>query len=849
MPRKSARPGRMRRFIVRTLSVLLILAVVLGALGSLLARRSFPQVDGVVTLEGLDGPVDIYRDSMGVPHIYANSLHDLFFAQGYVHAQDRFWQMDAWRHIGSARLSEMFGDAQVKTDAFLRTLGWRQMAEQEWAALDPQSRDILTSYADGVNAYLAGHQGTAVSLEYAVLGLLAPDYEPEPWTPIHSLTWGKAMAWDLGGNMDTEIERAILLASLSPEQLADLYPEYPLDHPVIVPAIGEGAALPTPAVLPVAGVDYAAVAENIALLEGLLGELGPGIGSNSWVVSGERTATGMPLLANDPHLGIRVPSIWYQNSLHCRLETEGCFNVAGFSFAGVPGVVIGHNDHIAWGFTNVGPDVQDLYVERVNPENPNQYEVNGQWVDMQLRTETILVAGGEPVTITVRSTRHGPVVSDTYGSLRQESADDQPTFTEQAGIDLPEQYVIALQWTALTEPSHVFDTIWVFNRAENFDQFRTAAQKFNVPAQNLLFADVKGNIGYQMPGDIPIRANGDGSLPVPGWTDDYEWTGYIPFAELPWAYNPDSGYIVTANNQVPPRNYPYQINAPVYDYGFRAQRIVDMIENAPGPIDIAYFQQMQGDPTSLNAEVLVPLLMGLTFDDPALAEVRDATLAGWDYRETADSQAALVFETFWWHLLNEGFADDLPADRGPGGGTRWYEIVRRQVDQPQSAWWDDRATDGVVETRDDIFRRAWAAAIGSMQDEYGRNPERWPAWGDAHFAIFRNETLGKSGVAPIEALFNRGPFATGGGESIVNATGWSFADPFQVDWLPSMRMIVDLSDLTNSVTVHTTGQSGHAYHPHYIDMAPLWAAVQYYPMLFSEPAILDGAASHLRLEP
>jgi len=851
MSRKSSRPGRLRRIVVRTVSVLLVLAILLGAFGSILARRSFPQVDGVVTVAGLDGPVDIYRDSMGVPHIYADSLHDLFFAQGYVHAQDRFWQMDFWRHIGSGRLSEMFGESRVKTDAFLRTVGWRQMAEREWAELDPQSREILTAYADGVNAYLAAHQGSAVSLEYAVLGLLNPDYEPEPWTPIHSLTWGKVMAWDLGGNMDTEIERAILLATLTPEQLADLYPEYPADHPVIVPAIGEGAYTPASSltVLPVRGVDYAGVAENIALMEDLLGSLGPGIGSNSWVVSGDRTATGMPLLANDPHLGIRIPSIWYQISLHCRSEAEGCFNVAGFSFAGVPGVVIGHNDNIAWGFTNVGPDVQDLYVERVNPENPNQYEVNGQWVDMELRTETIQVAGGEPVTITVRMTRHGPVVSDTYGSLNQESSDDEPSFTEQAGIDLPGQYVIALKWTALTEPSHVFDTIWDFNRAENFEQFRAAAPEFNVPAQNLLYADVKGNIGYQMPGSIPIRAAGDGSLPVPGWTDEYEWTGFIPFEELPWAYNPASGYIVTANNQVPPRDYAYLVNSPVYDYGFRAQRIVDMIENAPGPIDIAYIQQMQGDSTSLNAEVIVPILMSLSFDDPALADLRDRTLAGWDYRETADSQAALVFETFWVRLLEEGFADDLPEDQAPGGGTRWYEIVRRLVDQPESAWWDDSTTDGVVETRDDIFRRAWAEAVASMQEAYGRNPDRWPDWGDEHFAWFPNESLGQSGIAPVEALFNRGPFPTGGGESIVNATGWSFSDPFQIDWLPSMRMIVDLGDMRNSLTVHTTGQSGHAYHPHYVDMAPLWASVQYYPMLFAEQAIVDGAESHLRLEP
>ena len=267
--------------------------------------------------------------------------------------------------------------------------------------------------------------------------------------------------------------------------------------------------------------------------------------------------SGKPLLANDPHLGIQMPSIWYQIGLHCKPKSDACpYEVGGFSFAGVPGVVIGHNDQIAWAFTNVGPDVMDLYIEKVNPDNPNQYEVNGQWVDMVLREETINVAGGDPVKITVRATRHGPVVSDTYEPLLQtikpvEGATPVKPYTEQAGIPLPDPYVVSLRWTAL-EPGSVFEAIWGFDKAQNWDEFREAARGFEVPAQNLLYADTAGNIAYQMPGKIPVRKNGDGRLPVPGWTDEYEWTGYIPFEELPYQVNPPSGYIVTANNQVPP---------------------------------------------------------------------------------------------------------------------------------------------------------------------------------------------------------------------------------------------------------------------------------------------------------
>ncbi len=305
------------RFIGWLVSGLVILALLLSAFVLVTARRSFPQTDGNIQLSGLDGPVDVYRDNMGIPQIYAATLHDLFMAQGYVHAQDRFWQMDFWRHIGSGRLSEMFGASQVETDTFLRTLGWRQVAEQELATYDPESLAILNAYAEGVNAYLADHQDTAISLEYGILKILNAGYKPEPWTPVNTLTWAKAMAWDLGGNMDDEIQRAILLKTLTPEQVAQLFPAYPADHPLIIPEMGQAAPAPSVATQP-PRPGLGSIQRRISALDALLGPSGAGIGSNSWAVSGSRTATGMPLLANDPHLGIQMPSIWYQIGLHCR---------------------------------------------------------------------------------------------------------------------------------------------------------------------------------------------------------------------------------------------------------------------------------------------------------------------------------------------------------------------------------------------------------------------------------------------------------------------------------------------------------------------------------------------------
>jgi len=836
----------------------LILAVLLAGGGGFyfksylpntVAPKSFPQIDGEIQLEGLDGPVDVYRDHMGIPHIYATTQHDLFFAQGYIHAQDRFWQMDFWRHVGSGRIAEMF-PSQADTDAFLRTLGWRVTAEQEYELLDAESKALVNAYTAGVNSYIEGKDAVDLSLEYALLGLpiLAPDYKIEPWTPVHSLTWGKAMAWDLRGNMGEEIERAVLMKTLTPEQVAELFPEYPSDHPVIVNKIGGEtvARNATPAAaFNIPDDVLATLQNNVSLLDVALGPLGDGVGSNSWAVSGSLTSTGEPLLANDPHLGIQMPSIWYQVHLECRPVSDACpYNVAGFSFPGVPGVVIGHNEQIAWGFTNVGPDVMDLYIERVNPENPNQYEVNGEWVDFETREEIIHVAGGEPISHTVRLTRHGPVISDDYGPLKDkgEAGDEEfAPFKDRAGVDLPEQYVIALQWTALA-PSTPFKAIWGFDKAKNWDEFREAAKDFHVPPQNLIYADVNGNIAYQMPGDIPIRAKGDGTLPVPGWTDEYEWTGYLPFEELPYTVNPDEGYIVTANNRVPPFDYPNWITYD-WDYGFRAQRIVDMIQDAPGKIDIAYIQQMQGDSFDAVAAQYVPILL----ETEGLSEKHASLLTGWDYQDSIDSSAAAMFNAFWRRMLKNTFNDEMPEERYyPDGGSRWNEVMRHMDES--SRWWDDTSTTEVVETREEIIKKSFAEGVSELEEKFGSDTSKWK-WGDMHASTFRNGTLGESGIGLIEDLFNRGPFPTGGGEAIVNATGWSVRDGYETNWLPSMRMIVDLGVLSNSVTVHTTGQSGHAYHPHYIDLAPLWANIEYYPMLWEQSAIVADAEGHLVLTP
>lgn len=807
---------------------ILLLVVISAVFGVITVRRSFPQTESTLSVAGLEATVEVYRDTLGVPHIYASTQHDLFFAQGYVHAQDRFWQMDFWRHVGSARLSEMFGESQLDTDRFLRTLGWTSIVQQELEAASPETMAILESYAEGVNAYTADRQGADLSLEYSVLGLTNPDYRVEPWEPLHTLTWAKVMAWDLRGNMDDEIERAHLVTQVGLARTLELFPDFPPDSPYILPDPPFASAAG-----PAAERVLASLQGRIAALDRLLGAGDAGQGSNNWVVAATKTTTGAPIVANDPHLDIQMPSIWYQVGLHCRPISDGCgFNVAGVSFAGTPGVIVGHNADLAWGVTNAGPDVMDLYIEKINPGNPNQYEVNGEWVDMEIVGETIGVAGGEPVLHQVRTTRHGPVISDTY--------EDAANLAQAGGLDLPEPFAVSLRWTAL-EPGLVIESVLEFDQARTLEEFRTALRKFSVPAQNFVFADREGNIGYQMPGSIPIRAGGDGWLPVSGWTDDYEWTGYIPFEELPWSLNPPQGYIITANQAVVGPDYPYLITRD-WDYGYRARRLNALFQAQPtfSPQDI---QAIQTDNHHAMGPLYVPLLRQLSVSGEA--RQAQALVAAWDFQNDANSAGAAVFNAFFRHLVLRTLADEIP-EMIPGAD-RAFILFERLATDPANPWWDDVTTDA-VEDQPAIVAAAFEAAVAELNAMAGSDPASW-TWGGLHLAIFRNQTFGESGIAPIEALFNRGGFPTGGGGSIVNATNFRFGEGYEVTSVPSMRMIHDLSDWDQSLLIHTTGQSGHAFHTHYIDMAPTWSREQYAPFLWSDDAVQDAAVEHLILSP
>ena len=553
------------RWVRRILVFLLVLAIGIGIFGFITVRRSFPDVDGEVQAAGLDGEVEVVRDVDGVPHIYASTAHDLFFAQGYAHAQDRFWQMDFWRHIGAGRLAEMFGEDQVETDMFLRSLDFTGLAEQELASLSPEHREVLESYAEGVNAYLAERSPSQISLEYAILPLQNSGYEIEPWTPVHSLTWAKVMSWDLSWNLLQEIDRATLSASLPLDRIEQLYPDFPEDKPVIVPDDQAPSARARPPVTLSNGQLTALLGagERARSVWDLTGGGFSGIGSNNWVVGGSRTETGLPILANDPHLAIQMPSIWYLNGLHCTESGPDCpYQVAGYSFAGIPGVIVGHNERIAWGVTNESVDTQDLFIEKINPDEQRQYEYQGEWVDAEVRPETITVAGGDDVQYEVLVTRHGPIISDTYF--------EDPPFQDSA-LELPTPYAVSLAWQSL-QPATLVEAVIGLNKAANYEEFRAAASKWDIAAQNLVYADVEGNIAYQSTGEVPIRANGDGSWPVPGWTGENEWVGLVPFEDLPRMFNPPATTWPPPTTGCSPGRSPSSRSTPTSDIGRRASR-------------------------------------------------------------------------------------------------------------------------------------------------------------------------------------------------------------------------------------------------------------------------------------
>jgi penicillin amidase len=734
----------MRRLVVRTLAAhLLILAVVAGG-AYVYLRQSLPTTSGEIAVAGLSGPIEIIRDADAIPHIFASTRLDALYGLGYVHAQDRLWQMEFQRRIGHGRLSEVFGSATISQDRFLRTVGFGRAARSAWDRLPDAARRQVDAYVAGVNGFISTHHGRLLPPEFTLLR-----FEPEPFTGPDVLVWVKMMAWDLSANYSLELMRHDIAARVGVDRMADLLPPYPANGLSIVPPStlpeAEGAAAATDVVRTSRsaatgrpnpstssgssrakskdeGLHYddqpwsAAFAGSLsagnAVVRDLLliGGTTEALGSNNWVVDGTLTASGKPLLANDPHLGTHIPSLWYLAHM-----SAGEFDVIGATLPGAPAVAIGRNRFIAWGETNVAADVEDLFLERIDPSGKSA-EFRGAQEPIQIVSETIAVKGSAPVHLDVRVTRHGPLVSDAINANNAESkADPKPASIEP----------LAFRWTALEQDDATIVAFLQLTDARNWDDFTAALRHLVVPSQNFVYADVDGHIGYYAPGRIPVRMKGDGSRPAEGWTGDSEWTSWIPFEELPHTFDPPEHFIVTANNRPMPADYPHLIGLE-YPEPYRAQRVTDLIAHTKQltPND---FREVQADIMSLHAQTLLPLLLRHVQNDEARSRQAVDVLRQWNFSASGDSAAAAIFQAWFRHLVPVIAGDELgPLARASYEGRFSYvtRFVTNILTAGSSPWCDDVNTPG-KESCDQAVTKALEDALADLRDRMGGDVAGW----------------------------------------------------------------------------------------------------------------------------
>ncbi|WP_420475027.1 penicillin acylase family protein [Noviherbaspirillum sp. ST9] len=801
---------------------LALLVPVVAAAGAAWWYRdaSQPQVDGKRTLKGLAAPVDIVRDAQGIPHIYAKSPQDAYFALGYVHAQDRLWQMELNRRIPAGRLAEILGPNAVDTDRFIRTLGVRRNAEKILGNLSQQTRDALDAYARGVNAWLEDRSGP-LPPEFLLTGAPAP----APWHPVDSIGWQTMMAWDLGGNWTQELLRMRLSQRLTLAQINEFLAPYPGD-PV----------LPTQDFTQL----YREMAGTTAQLEKVASIAPPsyleGMGSNNWVVAGALSETGKPLLANDPHLGLSAPALWY----FAHLSAPG-LNTIGATLPGIPSVVLGRNDRIAWGFTNTAPDVQDLYIERVHPEDRRKYQTPEGWAEFKVRNETIKVKGQPDVTIEVRETRHGPVIT---GAL---------PIIERAPVDA-KKYVVSFAWTALRADDLTLQAGMKFNLAQNWEQFVDGAKDFGSPQQSIVYADVDGNIGFIAPARVPMRKPENdlkGLAPAPGWDDRYDWAGFIPFEELPRKYNPESRRIMTANHKIVDDDYPHFLTSE-WTLPYRARRI-DALLDAQGKHSMASFAAIQKDHLSLAAQEILPVLRK-TVPRSERAKAALDLIVKWDGSMDANRAEPLIYNAWMRMASKHVFADEL----GEALMKDYWE--QRNVHRPlvnvlmnkegQGRWCNDATIEvkGNRQGCEEVLAASLDAALADLEKRYGADMAKW-RWGEAHVA--RSEHRPFSKVDMLAPYFDLN-VPTPGDTFTVNVGRHNLRDekaPFANRHAASLRALYDLSNLENSQFIHSTGQSGNVFSPYYRNFMQRWAEVGYLPMKTRREEVEKGKLGVLTLQP
>ena len=751
-----------------------------------LARRPLPKQKGTIELAQLEGPVRVRRDRWAVPHIEAGSAADLWFAEGFCHGQDRLWQMDFYRRALSGRVAEFAGDEGLPVDRLMRTLGMRRAAEREAAQLDPELRALLERFCDGVNAAAASARALPFEMQ-----LLRLDWEP--WRPADILGLGKLLAFGLSTNWEKELLRADMTRELGPDLAAKLDPGYPAGNPVVSqePWSGDGLG----------------VAEQIDAVRRSIGMAAEASGSNNWAVSGALSATGSPLIAGDPHLPPSMPGIWYQVGL-----TLGDRFVRGASLPGMPGVYMGQNNDVCWTFTNVMADVQDLFIERVEGD---RYLFEGEWRPLEIVREEIAVKGREaPEPLDVRSTHHGPLVNAALG------ADDAEP--------------LALRWIALDRPT-AFKGMFELHGIRSGAELVASLEGHSSPASNLIWADRHGSIGYKLIGRLPLRKGGCPDLPKPGWNGEFEWEGAIPYDELPETIDPESGFLITANNRIVGDEYPHHITSEWLD-GFRAKRIEELLR-AGDEHDLEGFEAMQSDNLSIPGLEAARRLGRLTpRGQRELSAVE--RLRSWDGRLDPGTIAGTIYQAFLLRLARE-VARAAIGDRDLC--ERWLDRADNGfMPHVTSPWrWHSHLMDLWEEGNEELIGRPWdelvlealSGALDDLSDRFGPDPEGW-RWGQVHEMEFPHP-LGEANPL-LRKLLNRS-LRAGGAQETVSQIAYDPNDPYKAVWAPSWRMVGDPTAPERSRWQMFTGQSGHPASPHYDDLQADWLDGRTQPMAGEGP--------------
>ena len=779
------------------------LVLLLGAICLSYLFSAKTALSGKQPIRSIGDSVVISFDESDIPHIKANSPTDALFALGYMHASERSWQMEINRRLASGRLSEILGPQTVAIDRFMRTVGFKHAAEKQFDRYPIGAKRLLQAYADGVNTANA-HLGWALPVEYFLTGS-----KPGYWSPSDSVAWMLMMAFDLGGNWDKEIQRLELSQYLSSKQVWDILP-------------------PSEAGNPVSTMDFAKMYRDLDVFNPRPSSLKPsqnlpannlsvndipggkdGIGSNNWALSGKLTTSGKPLLANDPHLGLSAPSAWY----FAHLKAPG-LNVLGGTIPGIPAVVVGRTDSYAWSFTNTNPDVQDLYLEQLDPKNPGVYRGPDGPLPFIVRQETIDIKDAQPLKFLVKETRHGPVISDTYSRLKRTVNTDR--------------YAVAFKWTALDEANQSIVSLLEMNRANDLGEFKEALKKNYAPMQNVVMADVEGNISYQAAGVAPKRVLHQGLYgiaPAPGWEHQYDWTGYLPFEQLPASTNPEQGWLATANQSIIASNNPNPLTAD-WDVPARYERIVQMIQ-AKEKHDFNNMKVMQADTLSLGSTPLLGLFKASEPHHPLASAAKELS-KDFNGDMRLDSTAALIFNAWADHLTRKLFGrlGYLFSDTYGARNFRYPLIM--QLANPNSPWCDNAQT-AAVESCLESSNQAYDAALTELSKKYGNDLSTW-SWGKAHIAVSEHRPLSK--VPVLGGFFNLNtPFP---GDSFSVNVGrlelLQAENPFETKQAPSLRTIYDLADLEKSLFIYQAGQSGWVQNRLYRNMLPLWAKNEYLPL-------------------